>query len=84
MIYNLYTCIGGENFTKKVTEQKWLKSWNFTKRAKIGNFRSKLKNVLNRARDGPTGLKDDQTDMEFVTNGICVKPPEASCKLLKK
>ena len=76
--------MGGENFTKEVTEQKWLKSWNFTKGAEIGNFGSKLKNVLNRARDGPTGLKDDQTDMEFVTNGICVKHPVASGEILKK
>ena len=76
--------MGGENFTKEVTEQKCLKSWNFTKRAEIGNFGSKLKNVLNRARDGTTGLKDDKTDMEFVTNGICVKHPGASGKLLKK
>ena len=50
----------------------------------MSDFGSKFKNVLNRARDGPTGLKVDQTDMEFVTNGICVKHPVASGEILKK
>ena len=50
----------------------------------MSDFGSKFKNVLNRARDGPTGLKVDQTDMEFVTNGICVKHLVASGKLFKK
>ena len=79
--------MGGENFTKEVTEQKWLSGIS-PKRAEICDYGSKFKDVLKRAKDGPTGLKVDQTDMEFVTNGIYkyinVKHPVASGEIFKK